>query len=83
MDNKKEERPTRFPQEMPGDNRKTYDHGVIEDVVKHEIEPTSATNPAKPADTDYLNTEFAKSRGDFKFGQRSQHHSRVLRFFVD
>ncbi len=58
-------RPTRFPQEMPADNKKDYGHGVIEDVVKHEVEPTSATNPAMPANTDYLNTEFAKSRGEF------------------
>lgn len=65
MNDKDQSRPTRFPQEMPAENNKEYKHGVIEDVVKHEIEPTSATNPAKPADTDYLNTEFAKSRGDF------------------
>lgn len=65
MYNEDKNRPTRFPAEMPAGTPKTYDHGVIEDVVKHEVEPTSATNPVKPADTDYLNTEFAKSRGGF------------------
>lgn len=62
-DNKKE--PSRFPEEMPSDSKKQYDHGVIESVVKREIEPKSATNPAKPADTDSINTEFAKEQADF------------------
>ena len=56
--------PTRFPQEMPEKNKKTYGHGVIEDVVRNEIEPASAANPVKPADTDCINSEFAKSRKD-------------------
>ncbi len=62
-DNKKH--PSKFPEEMPADSKKKYDHGVIENVVRHEIEPTSATNPATPADTDSLNTEFAKNQGNF------------------
>ncbi|MBQ4568472.1 MAG: hypothetical protein IJA62_00195 [Ruminococcus sp.] len=62
-DNKKT--PSRFPEEMPADSKKNYNHGVIEDVVKNEIEPASSTNPVKPADTDKLNTEFAKKQGEF------------------
>ncbi len=57
---KEDRKNSKFPEEMPaGENRK-YEHGVIVDVVQHEINPTSATNPAKPNDTDSLNTEFAK-----------------------
>lgn len=52
--------PARFPEEMPADNKKQYEHGVIEDVVRNEIDIKSATNPAKPHSTDALNTEFAK-----------------------
>ncbi len=65
MYNDNKSKPSRFPEEMPADSKKSYDHGVIEDVVKNEIEPASATNPIKPADTDSLNTEFAKKLGDF------------------
>ena len=65
MYNDSKKHPSKFPEEMPHDSKKSYDHGVIEDVVKHEIEPTSATNPAKPAPTDSINTEFAKMQGDF------------------
>jgi len=60
MDNKKENKPARFPQEMPAENKKNYDHGVIENVVRNEIDIKSATNPVKPHSTDNLNTEFAK-----------------------
>lgn len=65
MNNENKKQPARFPEEMPAGSKKQYDHGVIENVVKQEIEPASATNPAKPMDTDSINTEFAKSRGNF------------------
>ena len=57
---KEDRNPTRFPVEIPAEENKKYKHGVIVDVVEHEITPTSATNPAKPNDTDSVNTEFAK-----------------------
>ncbi len=60
MNNDSKNSPSRFPQEMPADNKKQYDHGVIEDVVRNEIDIKSATNPAKPMSNDALNTEFAK-----------------------
>ncbi|MBQ8000101.1 MAG: hypothetical protein IJ298_02650 [Ruminococcus sp.] len=52
--------PSRFPEEIPTGDNKKLDHGVIVDVVQNELCPPGATNPAKPADTDSLNTEFAK-----------------------
>lgn len=60
MDNKNTKAPSRFPQEMPADSKKQYDHGTIENVVRNEIDIKPATNPAKPHSTDSLNTEFAK-----------------------
>lgn len=60
MDNDNKKSPSRFPQEMPSDTKKHYEHGVIEDVVRNEIDIKSATNPIKPMNTDSLNTEFAK-----------------------
>ncbi len=62
MDKDNKANPSRFPQEMPADNKKDYSHGVIENVVKNEIEAPLAKNPVKPADTDSLNTEFAKKQ---------------------
>lgn len=57
---KEEKNPSRFPDEIPmGDNKK-FDHGVIVDVVQSELCPPNATTPIKPADTDSINTEFAK-----------------------
>ena len=54
--------PSRYPAEIPmGDNKK-FDHGVIVDVVQNELCPKSATNPVTPADTDSINTEFAKQK---------------------
>lgn len=53
---------TRFPQEIPAADKKNFDHGVIENVVKSEIEPTPSQNPATPYNTDAINTEFAKAR---------------------
>ena len=52
--------PSRFPQEMPADKKTQYDHGVIDNVVRNEIDIKPAQNPAKPQSTDSLNTEFAK-----------------------
>lgn len=52
--------PSRFPEEMPAGENKKLNHGVIVDVVQSEVCPPSATNPVKPADTDSINTEFAK-----------------------
>lgn len=60
MNNDNKNSSSRFPQEMPADNKKQYEHGVIEDVVRNEIDIKSATNPVKPNNTDALNTEFAK-----------------------
>lgn len=60
MENKNEKTPTRFPEEMPAGNKRDYDHGTIENVVRNEIDIKPATNPAKPLSTDNLNTEFAK-----------------------
>ena len=60
MDNKNEKNPARFPEEMPASTKRQYDHGVIENVVRNEIDIKSATNPAKPHSTDSINTEFAK-----------------------
>lgn len=60
MDNKNENKPGRFPEEMPAGSKKNYDHGVIENVVRNEIDIKPATNPVKPHSTDNLNTEFAK-----------------------
>ena len=62
MNKENKSNPSRFPAEMPMDDKKTYDHGVIENVVKNEIDIKPATNPVKPANTDSLNTEFAKNR---------------------
>lgn len=57
---KEDSKPSRFPDEIPmGDNKKLR-HGVIVDVVQSEICPPSSSSPAKPAQTDSLNTEFAK-----------------------
>ncbi len=49
-----------FPEEMPAGENKKLNHGVIIDVVQNEICPPSATQPMKTADTDSINTEFAK-----------------------
>lgn len=59
---KDDKNPSRYPEEIPmGDNKK-LDHGVIVDVVQSELCPPNAQNPVKPADTDSLNTEFAKQK---------------------
>jgi hypothetical protein len=59
---KEDKMPSRYPAEIPmGDNKK-FDHGVIVDVVQNEIYPKSSTNPITPADTDSINTEFAKQK---------------------
>ncbi len=60
MDSVKKESSPRFPEEFPKENKKELTHGVIENVVKSEIAPTSSKNPAKPHNTDSINTEFAK-----------------------
>lgn len=60
-----EKHPSVYPEEMPSGENKKYDHGVIVDVVKNEIEPTPSTNPAQPHETDAINTEFAKQMSDF------------------
>lgn len=60
MDKNDKTAPSRFPEEMPNGQKKQYDHGVIENVVRNEIDIKPATNPVKPCNTDYLNTEFAK-----------------------
>ncbi len=57
---KEEKKSTIYPEEMPAGENKKFEHGVIVDVVQHEINPTSATAPAQPNDTDSINTEFAK-----------------------
>lgn len=57
---KEEKRPSIYPEEMPSGENKKYDHGVIVDVVQHEITPTASTNPAQTMDTDSVNSEFAK-----------------------
>ena len=53
---------SRFPAEMPAKDKKPCPHGAIENVVKNEIEVKPAANPLKPADTDAINTEFAKKK---------------------
>ena len=60
MNNENKKFPTRFPNEMPAGDKKSFDHGAIESVVRNEIDIKFATNPAKPHNTDSLNTEFAK-----------------------
>ncbi len=60
MDYKNENKSARFPEEMPADSKRNYEHGVIESVVRNEIDIKPATNPAKPHNTDSINTEFAK-----------------------
>lgn len=60
MDNNDKKVPFRFPDEMPSGEKKQYNHGAIENVVRNEIDIKPATNPAKPHSTDSLNTEFAK-----------------------
>ncbi|MBQ2943148.1 MAG: hypothetical protein IJD93_00400 [Ruminococcus sp.] len=52
--------PSRFPEEMPAGENKKLNHGVIVDVVQSELCPPTATQPVSPADTDSINTEFAK-----------------------
>lgn len=61
---KKDIAPSKFPQEMPQDNKKPISHGAIVDVVTKEIDAPSAKNPIKPLDTDAVNTEFAKQALD-------------------
>ena len=53
---KEDKKSTIYPEEMPAGENKKFDHGVIVDVVQHEINPTSATTPAQPDDTDSINT---------------------------
>ena len=53
-----------FPEEMPKADRKQYDHGVIESVVKNEIHPSRAENPIVPENSDSINSEFAKKRSN-------------------
>lgn len=67
MDNENKKSPSRFPDEIPTQNKKHYDHGVIEDVVRNEIDIKSATNPIKPMSTDSINTEFAKQAQNNNF----------------
>ncbi|MBQ4104777.1 MAG: hypothetical protein IJC86_00100 [Clostridia bacterium] len=58
-------RPSIYPQEMPAGENKKYDHGVIVDVVQSEIEPKPSQNPAKPHDTDSINSQFAKQAEEY------------------
>ena len=51
-----------FPQEMPKPERKQYENGIIENVVKNEIYPKASENPVTPANTDSINTEFAQQK---------------------
>ncbi|MBE6734753.1 MAG: hypothetical protein E7563_05385 [Ruminococcaceae bacterium] len=57
---KEDKKPSRYPEEIPMGDRKEFRHGVIVDVVQNEVCPKSATNPVTPADTDAINTQFAK-----------------------
>ncbi|MBQ9743172.1 MAG: hypothetical protein IJV88_05830 [Ruminococcus sp.] len=63
--NKENSNPSVFPDEMPAGEDKKFRHGVIVDVVTNEIYPKPSANPAQPADTDSLNTEFAKRSGEY------------------
>ena len=53
---------SRFPAEMPARDKKSLNHGAIEDVVVNEINVKPASNPVTPYDTDRLNSEFAKEK---------------------
>ena len=64
MENKDKKSFKAFPEEMPKADRKQYDHGVIESVVKEEIYPKASENPVIPMNTDSINSEFANKKNN-------------------